>query len=208
MGLTKALLVDQDAPRQIPVMFNPPEYQLQRTNQFAEVGLPGLESSIIQFVRGSTQTLSMELFFDTTASGQDVRDHTDEVVNLTRVNPETHAPPRLLFLWGSLAFPCILESVSQRFLQFDSAGRPVRAQLTVTLKGFEVLRSILARMGLQSADRAKQVTVKAGDTLQGIAAREYGDPLQWRPIAEANSIDNPLTVQPGTRLAVPALEGS
>jgi hypothetical protein len=207
MALTKALIIDQDAARQIPVMFNPPEYQLQRTNQFAEIGLPGLESSIIQFVRGAAQTLTMELFFDSTKDGTDVRDHTDEVVGLTRVNSETHAPPRLLFLWGSLAFPCILESVTQRFVQFDSAGIPLRAELTVTLKGFEVLAGILARMALQSADRTKQVTVRAGDTLQGIAGKEYGDPGLWRPIAKANDIDNPLTVRPGTSLRIPALEG-
>jgi hypothetical protein len=207
MALTKALIIDQDAARQIPVMFNPPEYQLQRTNQFAEIGLPGLESSIIQFVRGAAQTLTMELFFDSTKDGTDVRDHTDEVVGLTRVNSETHAPPRLLFLWGSLAFPCILESVTQRFVQFDSAGMPLRAELTVTLKGFEVLAGILARMALQSADRTKQVTVRAGDTLQGIAGKEYGDPGLWRPIAKANDIDNPLTVRPGSSLRIPALEG-
>ncbi len=47
MPLTKALIIDRDAstPTQIPVMFNPPEYQLQITNQFAEVGIPGLGSS-------------------------------------------------------------------------------------------------------------------------------------------------------------------
>ena len=75
MPLTKALIIDCDAstPIPIPVMFNPPEYQLQVTNQFAEVGIPGLGSSLLQFVRGSAQTLTMELFFDTTDEGIDVR---------------------------------------------------------------------------------------------------------------------------------------
>jgi nucleoid-associated protein YgaU len=35
-------------------------------------------------------------------------------------------------------------------------------------------------------------TVKAGDKLPLIAAQVYGDPRQWRPIAEANNIANPL----------------
>ena len=75
MPLTKALLIDCDSVTRIPipVMFNPPEYQLQVTNQFAEVGIPGLGSSLLQFVRGSAQTLTMELFFDTTDEGIDVR---------------------------------------------------------------------------------------------------------------------------------------
>ena len=35
-------------------------------------------------------------------------------------------------------------------------------------------------------------TVKSGDKLPMIAAQVYGDPRLWRPIAEANRIDNPL----------------
>ena len=64
MPLTKALIVNTDAvvPVPIPVMFNPPEYRIQKTNQFAEVGIPGLGSSLLQFVKGSSETLSMELF--------------------------------------------------------------------------------------------------------------------------------------------------
>jgi nucleoid-associated protein YgaU len=50
-------------------------------------------------------------------------------------------------------------------------------------------------------------TVKAGDKLPLIAAKVYGDPRLWRPIAEANGIDNPLrfpTPQDlGRRLLVP-----
>lgn len=35
-------------------------------------------------------------------------------------------------------------------------------------------------------------TVGAGDRLPLIAAEVYGDPRLWRPIAEANGIDDPL----------------
>ena len=35
-------------------------------------------------------------------------------------------------------------------------------------------------------------TVKSGDKLPVIAARVYGDPRLWRPIADANGIDKPL----------------
>jgi nucleoid-associated protein YgaU len=207
MPLTKALLINTDTPVPvlIPVMFNPPEYQLQKTNQFAELGIPGLGSSLLQFVKGSAQTLTMELFFDTTALGLDVRAFTQPVVGLTALNAQTHAPPRLLFLWGSLAFPCILESVTERFDYFNAAGLPLRARLNVTLKGNDQLTDLLASIPLESADRTKSHLVKAGETLQGIAAVEYEDPRQWRPIAEASQIDNPLLIRPGQRLTVPSL---
>lgn len=207
MPLTKALIINTDAvvPLPIPVMFNPPEYQLQKTNQFAEVGIPGLGSSMLQFVKGSAQTLTMELFFDTTALGVDVRLFTALVLALTDVNSDTHAPPRLMFVWGSLIFPCVLEGVTQRFDYFNALGLPLRARLSVTLKGNDLLADLLASIPLLSADRTKRRTVKGGETLQTIAAQEYRDARRWRPIAEANKIDNPLTIQTGDNLIVPTL---
>ena len=207
MPFTKALIIDCDSITRIPipVMFNPPEYQLQVTNQFAEVGIPGLGSSLLQFVRGSARTLTMELFFDTTNLGIDVRLHTELVLSLTNLNSETHAPPRLLFVWGSLIFPCVLESVTQTFDFFNTLGMPLRARLNVTLKEHDTLEDLLGSDQLLSADRTKQWIFKKGDTLQKIAAQEYGDPNKWRAIAEANNVDNPLTIPVGRALKVPAL---
>jgi nucleoid-associated protein YgaU len=207
MPFTKALIIDCDSVTRIPipVMFNPPEYQLQVTNQYAEVGIPGLGSSLLQFVRGSARTLTMELFFDTTDEGIDVRAFTGLVLNLSSLNSETHAPPRLLFIWGSLIFPCVLESVTQTFDFFNTLGMPLRARLNVTLKGHDTLEDLLGSHQLLSADRTKQWVFKKGDTLQKIAAQEYGDPNKWRPIAQANNIDNPLTIPVGRALKVPAL---
>jgi hypothetical protein len=207
MPLMKALIINTDArpPITLPVMFNPPDYQLDKTNRFADIEVPGLGSSLVQFVNGNAQTLTMDLFFDTSDSRLDVRLRTELVVGFTAVNAHTHAPPRLLFLWGSLAFPCVLESVRQRFDRFNAAGMPLRATLAVTLKGYDLLEALLSQVPLESADRTKHRVLLEGETLQGIAGDEYEDPRLWRPIAEASGIDNPLTVPAGRGLVVPAL---
>ena len=57
-----------------------------------------------------------------------------------------------------------------------------------------------------SADIAKTRTLRRGDSLASLAAEEYGDPGRWRPIAEANRIDNPLRVEPGAVLVIPPLD--
>ena len=75
-------------------------------------------------------------------------------------------------------------------------------------KGRDLLEDLLSSIPLESADRTKGVVVKSGDTLQGIAAEEYDDPRQWRLIAAASTIDNPLTIQPGLALTVPPLLSS
>jgi len=207
MPLTKALIINTDAivPIPIPVMFNPPDYELVKTNQFAEIGIPGLGSSLLQFVRGSAQTLGMELFFDTTDNGVDVRLITTPVVALTSLDPDTHGPPRLLFVWGTLVFPCVLVSVTQRFEYFNTLGMPLRARLTVSFRGNDLLKDLVASIPLLSVDRTKHRVLRQGESLQQIAAEEYADPRSWRPIAEASSVDNPLTVAPGTGLTIPTL---
>jgi nucleoid-associated protein YgaU len=48
--------------------------------------------------------------------------------------------------------------------------------------------------------------VRDGDSLPSIAFAAYGDPTQWRAIAEANEIDDPLRLPRGRALAIPRLE--
>ena len=208
-ALSKALLVNRDRrpPLGVPVMFNPPEYELVRTNEYAEVGVPGLGSSPVQFLRGGSQTLSTTLFFDTTDSGVDVRTFTEPVLALTHLEPQTHAPPRLLFLWGSLAFPCVLQQVTQRYTLFAPTGSPLRAELSVVLRGDGLVEEVLAEVALESVDKTKVRVLRAGETLSGVAAEEYGDPGRWREIAHASGVDNPFRCEPGTVLTVPVLQG-
>src|SRR5258708_5941816 len=80
----------------IEVQFNPAEYSMAKGAQFAEIAIPGIDAPILQFVRGQTQTLTMELFFDTTQSGMGddvlpVTTKTEPVYQLSQVQSVTHA---------------------------------------------------------------------------------------------------------------------
>jgi nucleoid-associated protein YgaU len=188
----------------IEVLFNPNEYRLSVANQFAEVAIPGLEAPPIQYVRGSARTLSMQLFFDTYEQGSDVREHTGRVARLLDTDPELHAPPVCLFSWGTFNFQGVLERAEQRFTLFFPSGVPARATVDVTFKEFS---DHGLRMGKhRSANFDKRHTARRGDTLSSIAAKEYGDPKNWRPIAEANGLDDPLSLRPGQLLSIPAIE--
>jgi len=205
MALTKAVIVKLDSPgaAPIPVMFNPPKYELAKTNQFAEIKVPGLPSAVLQFVSGNAANLTMELFFDTTDSGRDVRGRTAAIVALTEPEPITQSPPRLLFLWGSLAFPCLLVSVRQTFDYFDAQGQPLRATLTVEFKGHRPVESLLSALPLAGSAQTSRYVLKVGDTLQGVAANLLGDPRRWREVARANGIDDPRALPAGLPLQIP-----
>lgn len=216
MPLEKALITNNDTGDKIEVLFNPEEYSLSKDNNFAQVAVPGLRSPLLQFVHGNLQTLDMELLVDTyethksgskttAEAGQDVRDLTSRITGLLNINPETHAPPVLVFTWGSLSFTCVLAKASQRFIMFRQDGVPLRARLQVTFNEFTNADLEAKEVKRETADYSQLYTVSQGETLAGIAARVYRNPALWRPIALRNGIDNPRELAVGQRLLVPRL---
>jgi len=204
-------------PAVIPVQFNPPEYTLAKAAQIAEIAIPGIDAPVLQFVRGQTQTLALELFFDTTRLGSgltkvvDVRLLTNVVAQLGRIQPNTHAPPRIRFIWGlGLSFRAIVDNVQQKFTLFNPAGIPVRATLTVSFKEYKTLEEQLKELNLQSSDHTKRRVIKRGDTLARIAFEEYGDSGLWRFIADhadnRERLGDLRRLTPGLEVAVPAID--
>ncbi|GAB6095354.1 peptidoglycan-binding protein [Desulfatiferula olefinivorans] len=188
----------------VPVLFNPGQYRLSKSNRFVETAVPGLSASLIQFGQGNGRVLTMQLFFDTYEERTDVREHTDRITGLLDIDPELHAPPVCVFSWGDLNFVSVLERAEMAVDLFLPSGVPVRATLDVTFKEYFDGRRHGAN--LQSANFAKRYVVRRGDTLSGISGRVYDDPGYWRFIAEENRIDDPLSIVPGQVLVIPAIE--
>lgn len=222
MALEKAVIqVDPrdrgpNVPASITVQFNPAEYTLAKGAQIAEIAIPGIDSPILQFVRGQNEKLTLELFFDTTQEGMgerpvhDVTQLTKPVYELVKMQGNTHAPPRITFVWGKgLSFKAIVESIQQKFTVFNPQGIPLRASLAMTFREYKTLEEQLGQLNLQSSDHSKQRLVQRDDTLSRIAFEEYGDASKWRFIAEdpanAGLVDNPRKLIPGTRIQIPAL---
>jgi hypothetical protein len=223
MGDKKGYLTRKDNQSiQVPFLFNPKEFSVEKSNQYAEVTIPGLSASIFQFVRGNSRTITLDLFFDTYEQGTDVRQYTDQITGwdsgitfsklsggpkgLMDIDSDLHAPPVCLFIWGSFVFQCIIERVSKRFTMFLHDGVPVRATLNVTLKEYREVDIQVKEIAAQSADLTKRWVIKEGDSLWSIAAAEYGNPEDWQLIAAENQIDNPRLLKPGREIVVPFKE--
>jgi nucleoid-associated protein YgaU len=196
-------------PQEFEVQFNPTEYGLEKSNSYAEITIPGLDSPLLQFANGNSETLNFELLFDVTTDPdvEDVREVTGDFARLARIVPTTHAPARIRVVWGPLDFKAVVESVSEQFTLFAPAGTPLRSRLTLALKRFYPLEDQLKALKLQSADHSKSWEVRRGDRLDRIAAAAYGDPGRWRLIAEepANRdvLRDPRRLVPGTVLRLP-----
>jgi hypothetical protein len=208
----------------IDFQFNPTEFTLDKSVQLADINIPGLDTPLVQFIRGQAEKLTMDLFFDTTESGMgagatSVTTLTDRVYGLVKIQPDDHAPAICSFLWnrefpgtdlspllgnqGRTEFQCVVESVKQKFTLFSPEGVPLRATLTVTFREYKTLDEQLRQLNLNSPNRTQSHVVQAGETLAGIAAQHYNLPGQWRRIAEQNGINDPRRLTPGTFLQVP-----
>jgi hypothetical protein len=193
----------------ITVDYNPEEYTVSKDNNFAAQNILGLGSPIVQFVNGNQRTLEVELYFDSYDTDvvvkQDVREQTEQVAKLMRIDSNLHAPPVLLVGMASLHFRCVLSRVSQRFTAFLPDGVPVRARLNCTfLECLDPAQEALAA-NLQTSDYSKAHVVGGNQTLSAIAALIYDDPQLWRPIAVANGIADPRSIRAGDVLRVPSL---
>ncbi|MCE8427098.1 MAG: LysM peptidoglycan-binding domain-containing protein [Candidatus Methanoperedens sp.] len=197
----------------IEILYFPPEYSYEKSNSFSEISVPGLESPYLQFTKGNSASISLEVFYDTYESGVDVRKYTNQLTDLMNIDPGLHAPRPLQFIWGTSEepFDCVLESVTKKFTMFRSKEGgpdkviPVRARLTIKLKEFKTELN-KREQALSSPDKTKIYTVKQGDSLWIIANKEYGTPNLWRPIAEINKIDNPRIMESGKQLIIPPVE--
>lgn len=216
----------------VEVQFNPTEFTLTKGAQIAEIAIPGLDMPILQFVRGQTETMALELFFDSTeadartdADALSVTEKTDAFYQLIKIDRETHAIPVCRFEWADKMFPgggltdqwasqndlrtngfnCIVENVRQRFTMFSPKGVPLRATLSVQLKEYKSLDQQITQLNLQSPDHTHTHVVQRGDTLAGIANKTYGDPREWRAIASHNNLSNPMALVPGMVLEIPPI---
>lgn len=206
----------------LEVQFNPTEYSLSKSNQFAEVAIPGLDSPVVQFVRGDSEKMTLELFFDTTddGTGSDatpVTDKMDAFYRLVKIDNKLHAPAIVRVAWGdnfpntaagwntsaSSVFDCVVQSVDRKFTLFNSDGVPLRATVTLSLSQYKTLEEQLQELNLQSADHTRVHVVRQGETLPQIAYEAYQNAAQWRLIAEHNNILNPRQLTVGMLLELP-----
>ncbi len=215
----------------LDVLFNPTEYTLAKSAQYAEIPVPGLDSPMLQFVRGQTETMTVDLFFDTTDAGgtgdqaKPVTAKTDAFYQLIKIEAHSHAPPVILFSWGGDAFPGhrtyetlagqnrfgfkgVVESVRQRFTMFSSLGVPLRATLSLSIKEYKTLHEQIAELNRQSPDRAKVHVVAEGETISRVAELAHDRGGDWRMIAQWNGITDPLSLEPGQVLEVPPIAAS
>ncbi len=203
--MPKATIVNLTSNEEVTCQFNPNEYTIMKQNKWTIKPKKGANIGKPDFGGGQPATLKLKLFFDTSEQGTDVRTDTQKLWNMMMVDERTvnsdtakGEPPQVRFQWGKGSFfTAVIKKISQKFTLFLGDGLPVRATLDVTFQQYKD-ESIFEPQNPTSRSAARKVwVVLEGQTLDWIAYQEYGDPAQWRHIADTNNLIDPLDLQPG-----------
>jgi hypothetical protein len=217
MALQKARLVNVSVnpPVWVDVLFNPTEYGIDRGASYADLPVPGLETPILQFVRGEAESLTVELFLDRSDQGNPVEGDLAKLRQFVQIDPALHAPPVCSFQWGANVqlhnppgpgFQGVVTALKEKYSLFDDQGHILRARVTLTLKSYKPAEVQLREISRQSPDRSHVRVVREGERLDQLASEVYGNPRLWRVIAAANNIERPRFLRSGTPLLLPALD--
>ena len=203
----KAAIINLKTNETIYCQFNPNEYTVSKTNDWTAKAKKGANVGKTEFGGGQPANLKLQLFFDTSEAGEDVRNQTRKLWDLMLIDPQTKnsksnkgEPPQCQFRWGKGKdgyFTAVIKTISQKFTMFLGDGTPVRATLDVTFQQYKD-EAIFPPQNPTSHSAARKIwVVVEGQTLDWIAYQEYGDPAQWRHIAEMNHLDNPFDLHAG-----------
>jgi hypothetical protein len=204
----------------VPVQFNPASLQVEISNSTSPQSGSG---STAQTATQTSAKLGLDLLFDTTHSGDDVRSITRRLRAAVR-DPDAggdapaagaapYTPPSLRFEWGTFCFTGIADGYRETLDFFSAEGVPLRAQVAMSLKEQpgEFSATEADNPAAAAASRARSGAVElpgggadgAGAGLGGASglAAAGGDLRAARAIASANG-EASLRFSAGATLAV------
>lgn len=180
-----------------PVHFNPQSLQYTITSNLPNTGSGNRTK---QFAGKSTGQLVMELVFDTTHNGEDVRLSTTRVARLMEPRGRKKAPPNVEFSWGVYSFVGLVKGYRETMDFFSADGVPLRATVNLTLTSQDRLferRVPAERQRPVGADEeaeaeAAEVAPPSRGNGRGVSAlaSEAGSPEMGRQIGEDNELEN------------------
>jgi hypothetical protein len=205
--VTKAQLQSLPDGDPIEVHFNPASlvYSLENSSR-----QQGNDPKRRQFAGQFTGKLTMDLQFDTTGTGDDVRTITNQVAMFMQSsadagksgssgggsggsgsNSGANAPaqPVLAFQWGTYVFKGIMESFKETIDFFSADGVPLRAMVSIGLaRQDNVFDEDQALLGAGTG--AGSVVQTSSRDSATSAATKGGDPSASRALASANGLES------------------
>jgi len=175
----------------IPVQFNPVSLQYAITNTLKEES-KGKQKK--QVINQASAKLTMDLIFDNTHDGKDVRNTTNRIAALMDpaeggADAKKKTAKVVLFEWGAFKFQGMIESYKETLDYFSGDGVPLRSSVNLSL----VQQDKIFEPGSSKADETlpQGVDVPNGEASDATStASRGGDPNAGRAVAAANGLES------------------
>jgi hypothetical protein len=189
-----------------PVHFNPASLVYSVENSVVQQSAGPKK---VQYVAQFSGKLTMDLQFDTTDSGTDVRTVTNKVAlfmqasgnasataqnnappnsNGNTPGPPPKAPPVILFQWGTYQFQGIMDSFKETIDFFSNDGIALRALVSIQLSRQDNVFDQTAKFSLATT-AGSLVPSSTSDSALSMATRG-GDPTAMRQLGAANGLES------------------
>ena len=179
-----------EANQPFAVHFNPTSLQISISNTLEDKG-QGKEKK--QYVTKSSAKLSMDLIYDSTHEGTDVRLQTGKIAKLmepAKRDGDNAAPPSVvLFEWGSFKFQGLVESYKETIDFFAPTGVPLRASINLTLASQDKVFESLSQGSDKKFEPVVQNLATSSESLTDVAT-QAGNPNAARAIASNNGLES------------------
>lgn len=173
----------------VEVNFNPASLEYSITTNSQDAG-----GNTAQVNGSHSAKLNMELMFDTTDTGDDVRTKTNAIELMLKpapgeggANAPRQAAPKVKFEWGAFSFSGVVDSFKQTMDFFSANGVPLRAAVSLSITNnqyqFDQKGSDQKKAGVSPL-----LELSGGDPSS--LATAGGDPLAARAIASANGLES------------------
>ena len=194
--IERAFFQKEGSSDRIEVHFNPESLQYTITNNLKNQG-GGNKTK--QYVSDSTGKLTLDLIFDNTGSGENIRLKTVQIAKFMEPSGSgsQKAPPVVNFEWGVYKFSGMVESYKETIDYFSANGVPLRASINLTLSSQDkVFESGASAKNAGTGDSAGSpntaipAAAPAGGKGTLDLAIKAGNPEAAKSIAGNNGIDN------------------
>ena len=204
-------------PPAFPVLVNPESYGMEHAIEYevdetvrAEDGSES--TNTLKYKKTPPGTFSCQLIFDSSGildgiSRPDVVAETELFKKfLLSVESDTHDMRHFTLIWGTMIFKGRVTALNYTFKLFTPDGRPIRAVAEVTFKGSfsDALGELINN--LLSPDLTHRHTVVAGDQLDNLCQRVYGNLDHVQAVARHNDLDTYRSLRVGRELAFPPVK--
>ena len=197
MPLTMATIRSTEATSAgvVTALFNPTELTM------SSKALMKGEDGQYSFNRYTQDAFTVKLFFDTYETGNNVHSKFSKLEDWQKPTKSIgfrRVPPSVDFSYGSVQYSGVITSLSVNYTMFTTVGTPVRADVSVTMQVIYGNRQQIVNSGRDNCRRL--VTVRQNDRLDLIASDQTGSASNWRAIAAANDVEDPLDFPEPTQI--------